>query len=176
LLAGLLTIATLVFTSSVQAEMLVAVVGDSNVYGKGISSSENYPTQLEQALKRKGHDVRVHNGGQNGDTTGGLLSRLSSAAPQGTQVAVVWIGVNDRKMLGADTAKIQAGRRAIAGALQARGIEVVTVASDAFIPLHMSPATSLPDHHLNRAGYSQVVARTLGQVEAAIGRAKKKKS
>src|SRR5918912_32710 len=77
------------------AQVLVAVIGDSNVYGKGVSPSENYPTKLEAALRARGLDVRVSNGGMNGDTSAGLAARLDSAVPAGTRVAVIWGGIND---------------------------------------------------------------------------------
>ncbi|MGL4559403.1 MAG: GDSL-type esterase/lipase family protein, partial [Afipia sp.] len=43
-----------VAVQSARAQVQVAVIGDSNVYGKGISSSENYPSQLQAALNARG--------------------------------------------------------------------------------------------------------------------------
>src|SRR5262245_65650026 len=82
-------------TGIAHAQVQIAVIGDSNVYGKGISPSQNYPSQLEAALRARGLDVRVSNGGINGDTSSGLAARLDSAVPAGTRVAVIWVGVND---------------------------------------------------------------------------------
>ena len=155
------------------AQVLVAVVGDSNVAGTAVASGERYPAQLERALKAKGLDVRVHNGGQNGDTTSGLLGRLSSAAPEGTKVAVVWIGVNDRRR-GASDGEIQAGRQRVVAALKARGIEVYAVGPSVYsMELHKNPKHTVADGHFNAAGYAMMVGRTLGSVQALVTRAKK---
>src|SRR5450631_1050982 len=127
--AFVLVIATWTFgwmtSSGAQAQTLIAVIGDSNVAGKGVSSSENYPTKLERALKAKGYDVRVVNLGITGDTTSGVLSRLDSV-PQGTRVAIVWVGVNDRRR-GVPEATIQGNHQEIARQLRARGIAVLVL-------------------------------------------------
>ena len=41
------------------AQVQIALIGDSNVYGKGVSPSQNYPSQLEAALRARGLNVRV---------------------------------------------------------------------------------------------------------------------
>jgi lysophospholipase L1-like esterase len=51
---------------AVLAEMIqIVAVGDSNIAGKGVSSSENYPAKLERALRARGYDVHVANAGIN---------------------------------------------------------------------------------------------------------------
>ena len=149
--------------------IVIAAVGDSNIAGKGVSASDAYPAKLERALRAKGYDVQVINAGITGDSTQGVLSRLDSAVPQGTKIAIVWVGVNDLRA-GVSPAEVEAGRQAIASRLRARGIKVLLLN-----PRHRladNPQLLLGDSrkHLNAAGYDQMVARTLPQVEAMIGK------
>ena len=96
-LAAALILGALILSPGAHAQVFVAVIGDSNVAGTAVSAEEQYPAQLERAMRARGLNVRVHNGGQNMDTTAGVLARLASAAPEGTKVAVIWVGVNDRR-------------------------------------------------------------------------------
>lgn len=173
--AAMLAAAVMLVAASgaAQAELLVAVVGDSNVYGKGVSRDQAYPAKLERALKAKGRDVRVLNSGINGDTTTGLMGRLDSAAPSGTKVAVVWIGINDIKR-GVPRDKVVANVREISNRLTKRGIQVVVIRNREYADVfakHTIPND--PEKHLAPAGYGVMVARTLGQVDQAIARVKK---
>ena len=167
-----LACAAVALPSLAQAQVVVAVVGDSNVAGKGVPASENYPAKLERALKARGLDVRVTNGGVNGDTSAGLLSRIDSAAPQGTQVAVVWAGINDFKR-GVSRDKIRDNLTSVASRLKARGIEVVVIKADVHGDLHKNPKYVIagdPELHLQPSGYDVVLARTLPQIEPLVAR------
>lgn len=95
-------------------------IGDSNVAGRYVSSSENYTAKLERALRAKGYDVRVANEGINGDTTAGVLSQIDSAIPKSTRLAIVWVRINDLRA-GVSPAKVEFGRQEIAHRLRARG-------------------------------------------------------
>jgi lysophospholipase L1-like esterase len=70
----------------------VVALGASNTEGHGVSSSESYPAQLQAMLQARGSGLRVTNAGVYGDTTGGMLSRLSSAVPDGTKIVIVQFG------------------------------------------------------------------------------------
>ena len=162
------------FTAIAEAEpILIAVIGDSNVAGKGVMSSDAYPAKLERALRAKGYDVRVSNMGITGDTTSGVLSRLDSAAPQGTQVAIVWVGINDLRAGMADGA-VEANRQAIASRLRARGIGVVLVGPRHGLRNQPQFLLGDPQNHLNPAGYDVIVGRTLPQIQALIDRVRQK--
>ena len=163
--------------SGLAAPIQIAVTGDSNVAGKGVSSSETYPAQLGRALKAKGYDVRVLNTGVNGDTTTGLLGRLASAVPEGTQIAIVWIGINDVRRQGKSVSFVQEMRRKITANLRARGIEVLNLKRDAGTGVRSDPkfTTGDRDMHFNAAGYARVVARTLPQVEGLIRKVGRKR-
>ena len=161
------------------AEVQVAVIGDSNVYGKGVSPSENYPTKLEAALRARGLDVRVSNGGVNGDTSAGLAARLDSAVPAGTRVAVIWVGVNDVVRHGKSRAEVYANVAGIVGRLRARGIETYFIRPPVYnVEDHRNPALILSagDNHFNGAGYSRMVAKTIGPIQTLVVKARKQKS
>jgi acyl-CoA thioesterase-1 len=55
------------------ANAQVVALGASNVAGRGVSSSEAFPAQLEQMLAAKGLNVHVTNAGISGDTNEGML-------------------------------------------------------------------------------------------------------
>src|ERR1700757_3889265 len=84
-----------VSTATALAEVRIVALGDSGIRGKGVPESQAYPAQLEAALKARGHEVTVTNQGVNGDTTAGVLARLDSAVPPGTNIVILKIGVND---------------------------------------------------------------------------------
>lgn len=174
--------------NAAQATIKIVAIGTSNTYGRYVARGQDYPSKLEAALKAKGHDVQVVNAGRNGDTIAGLLARLDGAVPPDTQIAIVEIGVNDRRE-GYAASYIQAGLDKIVDRLRARKIEVLVanymdvsggglVRGTYFFPFDVArmPATlKMPDdpfHHLTAAGYEAVVARMLPQVESLIARVK----
>jgi hypothetical protein len=172
-LALLIAIVASAIVNAAAAEpLLIAVIGDSNVQGKGVAASDSYPAKLEHALVARGYDVRVLNSGANGDTTQGVLSRLDSAAPPATKVAIVWVGINDLRK-GVPLATVKADREAIASRLRARGIQTILLDRSTSRDLRGRPEYTVgdPQQHLNPAGYDVVVTRTLAQVEAAVRRA-----
>jgi acyl-CoA thioesterase I len=171
--AVLIPIAASIIASVAMAEpLLIAVIGDSNVQGRGVASADAYPAKLEKALIRRGFDVRVLNSGANGDTTQGVLSRLDSAAPPSTKVAIIWVGINDLRK-GVALATVNADREALASRLRSRGIQVITLDKRASGDLRGNPQFTVGDQqaHLNPAGYDIVVTRTLPAIEAAVLRA-----
>lgn len=163
--------------NSAAAQVQIAVIGDSNVYGKGVSTSENYPSQLEAALKARGFNVSVSNGGVNGDTSAGLAGRLDSAVPAGTQVAVIWIGINDVRR-GIGMPEIQANVAGIVSRLRAKGITSYVIRPPVYnVADHKNPALIIQgDGHFNAAGYSRMVAKTIGPVQALVAKANKRKA
>ena len=107
----------------------IVALGASNTYGKGVSRAEAYPAQLQGLLKKRGISAVVANAGINGDTTRGMLARLSSAVPSGTKVVILQPGGNDRRR-GIEGER--AGNIAkIRSLLSARGITVVMMENSA---------------------------------------------
>src|SRR5262245_26155668 len=162
---ALLLSAFLVATGSADAAPInIVALGASNTYGKGVARGQDYPAQLQSMLRAKGLDAHVANAGINGDTTGGMLARLGSAVPAGTQIVILQPGGNDRR-------KGQSGRESniatIAGQLKARSIKVIML--DRLLgdmAAHLQP----DGKHLTPEGHRIIAARLLPQVTAAIGR------
>ena len=149
------------------AEIRIAVIGDSNVTGYGVPAREAYPAKLERALRARGLDVRVRNAGLNGDTTAHLASRLAAAAPDGTRIAVIWIGTNDLRQ-GIAPAVVRRHIETIAAQLRARGIEAVRIERPEVAPFFADRRLVLRNRHLNGAGYERVVGLTLPRIEKTV--------
>ena len=165
----------------------IVVIGDNNIRGRGVAQNEAYPAQLERALRARGLEVTVKNAGRDFDTTTGVMGRLESAAPAGTDVAVVSIGVNDVVMHGSSPDASKANVREIARRLRARGIEVVLLrtggkfqGSLAARPEYhvekgrIGPPPGTTEWHLTGEGYAIIAEQTLPQVQAAVERAQQK--
>lgn len=158
--AGLMSFA-LLFASATSNAQVVAL-GASNTAGKGVSSQDAYPAQLEAMLRAKGYAVSVTNAGVSGDTTQGMLARLDSAVPQGTRVVILQPGGNDMRKGKASAVP------EILGKLRARGIKVVML-ENAMLGA-IPPQMHQPDRvHLTPEGYHLLAVRVLPRVAAALG-------
>ena len=85
LIAGLLALIACADNANAQ----IVAIGASNVAGRGVSSADAWPAQLEDMLAAKGRHVHVVNAGINGDTNAGMLNRLDSAVPAGTKIVLL---------------------------------------------------------------------------------------
>jgi acyl-CoA thioesterase I len=150
----------MLFAAEVADAATVVALGASNTFGKGVSRSQAYPAQLEALLRARGLSARVVNAGINGDTTGGMLSRLDRAVPKGTSVVVLQPGGNDRRKGAADqTPEIQSR-------LSAMGIKVVMCNNGLLRGLPHQP----DGQHLTPEGYHMLAESLAGEVAAALGR------
>ena len=138
----------------------VVALGASNTAGKGVSTSEAYPAQLEALLRARGLDVTVINAGVSGDTTGGMMARLDSVVPKGTRVVILQPGGNDlRKNAPNYTAELESRIRAM-------GVRLVMLPNSM---LRGKPHQ--PDGvHLTPAGYHMLAQQLVGPVAAALRR------
>ena len=73
----------------------ILALGDSLTAGYGLQPSDAFPVKLETALKAKGHDVKVINGGVSGDTALDGLSRLDWSLSDDVDAVIVELGAND---------------------------------------------------------------------------------
>lgn len=79
----------------IAAPTTILVFGDSLTAGYGLPPDEAFPVKLEAALKAKGHDVIVINGGVSGDTAADGLARLDWTLTPDVSAVIVELGAND---------------------------------------------------------------------------------
>ena len=121
------------------AQAQIVAIGASNVAGRGISSSDAWPAQLEGMLAAKGRKVHVTNAGINGDTNAGMLARLDSAVPQGTKIVLLdryGGGWNARRRGMGDQNAELAG---IEARLRSRGIRIIPMWWNAALRQYLQP-------------------------------------
>jgi acyl-CoA thioesterase-1 len=154
--------AFLFFALVCSASAQVVALGASNTEGRGVNSSESYPAQLQAMLQAKGSGMRVANAGISGDTTAGMLARLSSAVPEGTKIVILQFGGNDRRV-GISAATRQANIASIQQQLRKRGIKLVQ--ADGFVRAAWSAGLVQQDHiHLTAEGHRRVAAQLLPSI------------
>lgn len=123
-----LLFSALIFSSSpsfAETKRIVAL-GDSLTAGYGLQSGEDYATQLQDALKAKGLNVKVDNAGVSGDTAAGGLSRLNwaiSGEPK-PDLVIVALGANDM-LRGIDPATTRKNLAYILSTLKEKDIPAV---------------------------------------------------
>ena len=71
------------------------LLGDSLTAGYGLPQGQAFPVRLEAALRGRGLEVTVLDGGVSGDTTAGGLARVDWALADRPSHAVVELGAND---------------------------------------------------------------------------------
>jgi acyl-CoA thioesterase I len=143
------------FAIPVQAQ--IVAIGASNTAGRGVGASEAFPAQLEAMLRAKGRNMHVANAGISGDTTAGMLSRLSRDVPAGTKIVILQFGGNDARKGRTDR---DANIAQIKSQLMGRGIRFVE--ADGFVKGALRMGMRLPDgQHLTVEGHRQVAAALL---------------
>lgn len=106
------------------AEKTLLVLGDSLTAGYGLPAKDSFPAQLEAALRAKGHDIKVINGGVSGDTTAGGLARLDWLMAETPDFAIVALGANDG-LRALDPARSKESLDAIIKKLKGKGVPVL---------------------------------------------------
>lgn len=157
LVAGLLAL-----VSATGSTAQVVALGASNTAGKGVGSSAAFPAQLQAMLQAKGRPMSVSNAGVSGDTTAGMLSRLSSAVPAGTRIVVLQFGGNDRRR-GVSASQRQANIAEIQKQLKARGIR--TVDADGLVGAALRRGLKQADGiHLTEEGHKRVAEQLAASI------------
>jgi acyl-CoA thioesterase-1 len=163
LVAGLFYMAGFGFAGPAHAQ--IVALGASNVAGRGVSSSEAFPAQLERMLAGKGYNVHVANAGINGNTNADMLARLDQAVPAGTKIVLLGtLGgrYNARRLgQGDQTAELAS----IMAKLRSRGIKIIQV-NGAGVTRKDLQADGV---HLTAEGHALVAARLLPSVIRALG-------
>jgi acyl-CoA thioesterase I len=97
---ALLLVLLLALTASVahaaDRPIRILAFGDSLTAGYGLADLEDaFPAQLERALKAKGHNVAVIQGGVSGETTTGGRARIDWMLGEKPDAVIVALGGND---------------------------------------------------------------------------------
>jgi acyl-CoA thioesterase-1 len=137
-------------------------VGASNTWGWGVGGQNAFPARLEALLRAKGIEAYVANAGIIADTTAGMLSRIDSAAPDGTHVVILQPGGNDLRFFGTVEQR-KANIVAIERRLRDRGIKLVV-----FDPVFPPDYFSFDGIHFTAAAHAQIAAQLLPMVTAAL--------
>lgn len=106
------------------AQLRLAVFGDSLAAGFGLPENQAFPARLEAALKERGHNVRVINAGVSGDTSAGGKARLDWTLADKPQIIMVELGGNDA-LRGLDPAQTEANLDDILARAKASGATVM---------------------------------------------------
>lgn len=157
-----LLILALIFASPLEAAVLnIVAIGASNTSGFGVGAEAAYPAQLAILLRKKGIAAKVTNAGVNGDTTAGMLRRLDSAVPKGTNLVVLQPGGNDLRF-GFSKEQRAANVAAMVRQLRARNIRVI-VYDPEIIPADFYQW----DHiHFNAAAHARIAAKLASEIAA----------
>ncbi|MBN8959516.1 MAG: hypothetical protein J0H71_00165 [Rhizobiales bacterium] len=154
----------LLLAATTPAPAQIVAIGASNVAGRGVSSVDAWPAQLEAMLAAKGRHIHVANAGINGDTNARMLARLDSAVPSGTKIVLL-----DRKGGGWNGRRLRQGAQeaelaAIEARLRARHITVIPMWWGAGLRQYLQP-----DHiHFTPEGHRLVATHMLGPVLRAV--------
>ena len=150
----LMIVAALTFSAVTACNAQIVALGASSTAGYGVGAASSFPSQLERILRARGRPMSVSNAGVSGDTTGGMLSRLQSAVPQGTKIVILQIAGNDalKRMSLVDA---QANRAQIRRQLYARGIRMIE--ADGYVASALRAGLRQPDGiHMTAEGHRRV--------------------
>lgn len=114
----------LVIGANAHAQVKILALGDSLTAGFGLPKGEAFPARLEAALRARGVEARVLDGGVSGDTSAGGLARLDWSLAADPDFAIVELGANDA-LRGLDPAATEKNLDAILARLKARRVPVL---------------------------------------------------
>jgi len=151
-------------TAAAAAPLRIVAIGASNTQGWYVGKQGAYPAKLQALLKAKGIDAQVINAGVPFDTTAGMLKRIDSDVPTGTDIVILQPGANDRRFLGTKEQRA-ANIAAMERRLRNRSIKVVVY--DEEIPLRYYTFDFI---HLTGEGHAMIAATLLPRIMATINR------
>jgi len=127
----------LVGATSVQAAARkLLVLGDSLGAGYGLPTEKGFVAQLEKALRKRGHDIKVMNSSISGDTTAGGRARLGWALSSKPDYVIVELGGNDG-LRGLDPVQTRANLDAILKRLKDK--KIPTLLAGMMAPRNLGP-------------------------------------
>jgi len=139
----------------------IVAIGASNTWGLGVGWNSAYPAVLQGLLRKKGIDANVTNSGVLLDRTSGMLLRLDSAVPEGTDIVILQPGANDLRFFGTKEQRA-ANIAAMVNRLSARRIRVIV-----YDPEPIPPEAYQWDRiHFNSEAHAKIAARLAAQITA----------
>nr|WP_233287002.1 GDSL-type esterase/lipase family protein [Bradyrhizobium oropedii] len=136
----------------------IVAVGASNTQGWYVGKQGAYPAKLEALLRDKGVNATVANAGVPFDTTAGMLKRIDSDVPKGTDIVILQPGGNDRRFLVTKEQRA-ANIAAMERRLRERAIKVILY--DEEIPAQYYAFDLI---HLTDAGHAFIASQLLPRV------------
>ena len=114
----------LMMSQAFATPVTILALGDSLTAGYGLPPGQGFTDQLQAALKARGHDVTIINGGISGDTAEQGAQRLDWALTPEVKGVFVELGANDA-LRGLDPDQTEVALRQIMDALKARHLPVL---------------------------------------------------
>jgi acyl-CoA thioesterase-1 len=156
----ILAIACAAFTKPIH----IVAIGASNTQGWYVGKQGAYPAKLEALLREKGVNASVVNAGVPFDTTAGMLKRIDSDVPKGTDIVILQPGGNDRRFL---VTQEQRAANIAAMERRLRDRAIKTILYDEEIPRQYYAFDFI---HLTADGHAFIASRLLPRVLAMIDR------
>jgi acyl-CoA thioesterase-1 len=154
--------ALLSFAAIASANAQIVALGASSTAGYGVGAAAAFPAQLEAILRAKGRPIPVSAAGVSGDTTGGMLARLSGAVPAGTKIVILQIAGNDA-MKGMSPVTAAANRAEIRRQLHAGGIR--TIEADGYVVSALRSGLRQADGiHMTAEGHRRVAEQLAASI------------
>jgi acyl-CoA thioesterase-1 len=149
-------------TPSEAATLHIVAIGASNTSGWGVGAQNAYPAQLQALLRKRGISADVTNAGVLGDVTAGMLRRIDTAVPKGTDIVILQPGGNDLRFFGSKQARA-ANVAAMSQHMRARGIRVIVY--DPPIPKDFYQFDGI---HFNVAAHAKIAATLAAQIAGGV--------
>ena len=99
----------------------ILALGDSLTAGYGLDAGKSFPDKLQDALKTKGHDVIIINGGVSGDTAAQGAARLDWALTSDVKAVIIELGANDA-LRGLEPSQTESSLRQILDTLKKKNL------------------------------------------------------
>jgi acyl-CoA thioesterase I len=146
------------------APLRIVAIGASNTHGWYVGNQGAYPAQLQAILRAKGIDAEVVNAGVPFETTAMMLRRIDKDVPNGTDIAVLEPGGNDRRFFGTKEQRA-ANVAEMERRLRARSISVIVY--DEEMPLRYRAFDFV---HFTYEGHGMIAAALLPRVMEILDR------
>ena len=146
------------------APLRIVAIGASNTHGWYVGNRGAYPAQLQALLRAKGIDAEVTNAGVPFETTAVMLRRIDKDVPNGTDIAILEPGGNDRRFFGTKEQRA-ANIAEMERRLRARSISVIVY--DEEMPLRYRAFDFI---HFTYEGHGIIAAALLPRVMEILGR------